>query len=400
MKKKLLEKDAFYLSLFICICIIAIGGIWFTNKNVDNLLSKNTPAKTEDEIHLTENKKKDVVPTTTDSEQNLAKAKEEEHNKISYLGNQVIRSYSEKEPSYSETLEVWEIHKAIDVEANENQEIKSLTKGTVLDVYDDDQYGMSVKIKSEDNTVFVYSSLSENIKIRKNDKITEGQCIGYASNTSNVECLSGAHVHLEAYKNNILTKIILLEDTICNYDIEKIYVTKEVMKKLTELDTPNKIIGIVKKNTPLPIGNKILILDNIQDPGNLGTIIRSSVAFDIDTIVLSPNTVDIYNPKVIRSTQGMIFYTNIITLELKEFINEIKTKNYTIFGTNVRNGKNIKEITLPEKFALVLGNEGQGVSKEIESLCDDNIYIKMSSKCESLNVSVATSILLYEVYNK
>ena len=217
---------------------------------------------------------------------------------------------------------------------------------------------------------------------------------------TNTYLVEGEHLVEEAYKNNILTKIILLEDTICNYDIEKIYVTKEVMKKLTELDTPNKIIGIVKKNTPLPIGNKILILDTIQDPGNLGTIIRSSVAFDIDTIVLSPNTVDIYNPKVIRSTQGMIFYTNIITLELKEFINEIKTKNYTIFGTNVRNGKNIKEITLPEKFALVLGNEGQGVSKEIESLCDDNIYIKMSSKCESLNVSVATSILLYEVYNK
>ncbi len=217
---------------------------------------------------------------------------------------------------------------------------------------------------------------------------------------TNTYLVEGEHLVEEAYKNNLLIKIILLEDTICNYDIEKIYVTKEVMKKLTELDTPNKIIGIVKKNTPLPIGNKILILDNIQDPGNLGTIIRSSVAFDIDTIVLSPNTVDIYNPKVIRSTQGMIFYTNIITLELKEFINEIKTKNYTIFGTNVRNGKNIKEITLPEKFALVLGNEGQGVSKEIESLCDDNIYIKMSSKCESLNVSVATSILLYEVYNK
>ena len=217
---------------------------------------------------------------------------------------------------------------------------------------------------------------------------------------TNTYLVEGDHLVEEAYKNNLLTKIILLEDTICNYDIEKIYVTKEVMKKLTELDTPNKIIGIVKKNTPLPIGNKILILDNIQDPGNLGTIIRSSVAFDIDTIVLSPNTLDIYNPKVMRSTQGMIFYTNIITLELKEFINEIKTKNYTIFGTNVRNGKNIKEITLPEKFALVLGNEGQGVSKEIESLCDDNIYIKMSSKCESLNVSVATSILLYEVYNK
>ena len=198
MKKKLLEKDVFYLSLFICICIIAIGGIWFTNKNVDSLLSKNN----EDEIHLIEDEKNDVIPTTTDSDQNLAKATEVEHNKISYLGNQVIRNYSEKEPSYSETLEVWEIHKAIDVEANENQEVKSLTTGTVLDVYDDDEYGMSVKIKSDKDTVFVYSSLSKNTIVKKGDEIKEGQCIGYAGNTSDVECLSGVHIHLETYKNN------------------------------------------------------------------------------------------------------------------------------------------------------------------------------------------------------
>lgn len=198
MKKKLLEKDVFYLSLFICICIIAIGGIWFTNKNVDSLLSKNN----EDEIHLIEDEKNDVIPTTTDSDQNLAKATEVERNKISYLGNQVIRNYSEKEPSYSETLEVWEIHKAIDVEANENQEVKSLTTGTVLDVYDDDEYGMSVKIKSDKDTVFVYSSLSKNTIVKKGDEIKEGQCIGYAGNTSDVECLSGVHIHLETYKNN------------------------------------------------------------------------------------------------------------------------------------------------------------------------------------------------------
>lgn len=212
MKKKLLEKDVFYLSLFICICIIAIGGIWFTNKNVDNLLSSNTPTNNRDEIHLTEDKKNDVVPTTTDSDQNLEKAKETEHNKISYLGNQIIRSYSEKEPSYSETLEVWEIHKGIDVESNENQEVKSLTSGTVLDVYDDDEYGISIKIQSNKENVFVYSSLSKNVKVNKGDKIEEGQCIGYAGNTSNVECLSGVHVHLEAYKNNIaINPMSLLE---------------------------------------------------------------------------------------------------------------------------------------------------------------------------------------------
>lgn len=202
MKKKLLEKDAFYLSLFICICIMAIGGIWFTNKNVNSLLSENTKTNSEDEIHLTKDKKDDVLPTTTDSDENLAKAKEAEHNKISYLGNQVIRNYSEKEPSYSETLEVWEIHKAIDVEANENQEVKSLTDGTILDVYDDDKYGMSVKVQSDKDTVFIYSSLSKKVIVNKGDKIKEGQCIGYAGNTSDVECLSGVHVHLEAYKND------------------------------------------------------------------------------------------------------------------------------------------------------------------------------------------------------
>lgn len=212
MKKKLLEKDAFYLSLFICICIIAIGGIWFTNKSVDDLLSKNTSTHSEDEIHLTEDEKNDVLPTTTDSDQNLAKAKEAEHNKISYLGNQVTRNYSEKEPSYSETLEVWEIHKAIDVEANENQEVKSLISGTVLAVYDDDEYGMSVKIQSDKDTTFVYSSLSKNIIVNKGDEVKEGQCIGYAGNTSDVECLSGVHVHLEAYKNNIaINPMSLLE---------------------------------------------------------------------------------------------------------------------------------------------------------------------------------------------
>ena len=198
MKKKLLEKDVFYLSLFICVCILAVGGIIFTNKNVDKLVSKNTTAS-EDEIHLIDKEKNDVTPTTTDSEQNLAKAKETENNKMSYLGNQVIREYSEKEPSYSETLEVWEIHKGIDVEAHENQEIKSLTSGKVLDVYDDDKYGISVKIKSDDNTVFVYSSLGKKTK-------------GYAGNTSDVESLSGVHVHLQAYKNNIaINPMSLLE---------------------------------------------------------------------------------------------------------------------------------------------------------------------------------------------
>ena len=213
---------------------------------------------------------------------------------------------------------------------------------------------------------------------------------------TNTYLVEGDHLVEEAYKNNLLIKIILLEDTICNYDIEKIYVTKEVMKKLTELDTPNKIIGIVKKNTPLPIGNKILILDNIQDPGNLGTIIRSSVAFDIDTIVLSPNTVDIYNPKVVRSTMGAIFRINIIESDdLVKTIKEMKKHKIKILSTSLQTDKTMYNVSY-DKTAIVIGNEANGVEKEIIELTDEKIKIPMPGKTESLNASVATAVILYE----
>ena len=145
------------------------------------------------------------------------------------------------------------------------------------------------------------------------------------------------------------------------------------------------------------VGNRVLILDDIQDPGNLGTIVRSAVAFNIDTIVLSKNTVDLYNPKVIRATQGMIFHINIIEKNLTEFISNLKKNQYKIFSTNVVNGKSIKNVEKGEKFAIIVGNEGKGVSNEVNSLCDEFIYIEMNNKCESLNVAVATSIILYEL---
>jgi len=139
------------------------------------------------------------------------------------------------------------------------------------------------------------------------------------------------------------------------------------------------------------------MLDDIQDPGNLGAIIRSAVAFNIDTIILSNNTVDLYNSKVIRSTQGMMFKLNIIRTDLKEMIKELKEKNYHILATNVTNGKNIKELEKTEKLCIIMGNEGNGVSQELLNMSDEYIYIKMNEECESLNVAVATSIILYEL---
>jgi TrmH family RNA methyltransferase len=176
-----------------------------------------------------------------------------------------------------------------------------------------------------------------------------------------------------------------------------IYVTHEIMKKISDMDSPSKVMAICKMKENKIIGDKILLLDDIQDPGNLGTIIRSAKAFNIDTIVLSPNTVDMYNSKVLRSTQGMIFHSNIVVQDLKETIINLKEKQIPIYGTRVDNGIDVTTLDKREKYALVMGNEGAGVSKEILDMCDKYLYIKMNSDVESLNVGVATSILLYEL---
>ena len=203
----------------------------------------------------------------------------------------------------------------------------------------------------------------------------------------------------EANKCGLLVDLLVLEnnDISFNYPGEITYVTSNVLKKLSSLTTPTNIIGVCRivDNNEV-IGNRVLILDDVSDPGNIGTIIRSSKAFNIDTIILSNNSCDIYNDKVLRSTQGMIFTMNIIYGDLFDIIPRLHDNGYLILGTNVNNGIDVRSIKT-NKFALIMGNEGNGVHEEISNLCDKNLYIKMNSDCESLNVAVATSILLYEL---
>ena len=209
--------------------------------------------------------------------------------------------------------------------------------------------------------------------------------------------IEGEHLVQEAYKKGILKELILEEGTDFKLDIETNYVSNNILKYISELSNPSKIMGICKKLKEKEIGKKIVVLDGIQDPGNLGTIIRSSVAFNVDTIVLSKDTVDLYNSKVIRATQGMIFSVNIIERDLNIFIPELKEKQYRIYGTKVNGGKSLKNVEKSEKFAIIMGNEGIGVKSEILDMCSDYIYIDMNEACESLNVGVATSIILYEL---
>lgn len=213
--------------------------------------------------------------------------------------------------------------------------------------------------------------------------------------------VEGEHLIKEAEKSNSLVKVILTEDKELETNKEILYVTYEIMKKLSNLDTPPEMIGVCKINDNNKVkGNIILALDDIQDPGNLGTIIRSAVAFNIKTILLSENTVDLYNPKVLRSTQGLLFYTNVIRGDLEKELKKLKEEQYSIYVTNVEEGKEINKMNVAEKLVLVMGNEGNGVSSNIKSLKDENIYIKTNNLVESLNVGVATSILLYELDSK
>lgn len=213
----------------------------------------------------------------------------------------------------------------------------------------------------------------------------------------NMFLIEGKHLVLEAYKTGYLKEMLLEENELLPLDVMTYYMTNNVKNYLSELTTPTNVIGVCNKKEGTIKGNRIVYLDCIQDPGNLGTIIRSCVAFNIDTLILSRDTVDLYNSKVIRATQGLIFHLNIVISDINEFGSKLKDEGYKIYGTKVTHGKSLKTIEKVSKFVIIMGNEGNGISELSSELCDEFIYIDMNGLCESLNVGVATSIILYEL---
>ena len=217
--------------------------------------------------------------------------------------------------------------------------------------------------------------------------------------------IEGYHLVEEAYKAGIVEEIYLLEGVECPFKVPLNVVSEEVMKKITTMDTPSEMVGLCRKREfkdftdNQTLIHKVLLLDEIQNPGNLGTIIRSSVAFGIDMIILSENTVDLYNPKVLRATQGVYCHIPIVSLNAKEAIQYFRKNHYIIYGTNVVDGVDARTLEEKDKkkFCLIMGNEGNGIRPEIQELCDKNLYIPMKKEVESLNVGVACSILLYEL---
>ena len=203
--------------------------------------------------------------------------------------------------------------------------------------------------------------------------------------------IEGDHLISEARKQNLVLETISTVDESADF-----LVTKEIMKKISSQATISENAAVVRFIPEDKISGNIIVLDGIQDPGNLGTIIRSCIAFGFTNIILSDTSVDLYNPKVIRATEGMIFHINVLRRNLLDFLPTLKGMNYKIVGTDVASGKDIRKLK-KENIALVLGNEGNGISENVKNLCDEFVNIKTSSNCESLNVGVAASILMYEV---
>ena len=228
-----------------------------------------------------------------------------------------------------------------------------------------------------------------------NEKVKYWNSLKLKKNRDRDKCflIEGNHLIKEAEEKGLVINTISINDNNADF-----LVTKEIMKKISDQKSISDNAAIVKYIPEQKISGNVLILDDIQDPGNLGTLIRSSIAFGFNNIILSDESVDLYNPKVIRATEGMIFNINVIRTNIIEYIPKLKEMGYKILVSDVISGKDIKD-EICNNIALVLGNEGKGVHKNIKELCDELVNIKMDKACESLNVGVAGSILMYEVYN-
>src|SRR5690625_5231314 len=178
-----------------------------------------------------------------------------------------------------------------------------------------------------------------------------------------------------------------------------VIVNKTVFNHLAQTKSPQGMMAVVKKRHMTPsLNGHVLLLDAIQDPGNLGTILRTADAAGFSTIYLGKGTVDAYNDKVIRATQGSLFHLPLIPCELAEIIAQLKEKSYTILaadlGEQAIDYSSVKPI---DKGALILGNEGAGIKQQYIDASHIRIKIPIFGKAESLNVGIAAGILMYHL---
>lgn len=205
--------------------------------------------------------------------------------------------------------------------------------------------------------------------------------------------VEGEHLYQEAVKADVIERIFTTDDTLEGERV--VHITEAVFAKLSQLGRTQGVITLCRMNEEQDSTDRVLLLDHIQDPGNLGTLLRSALAFGFDTVVLD-ETVDPYNDKVLRSTQGAIFALNLVIQDLDDFL--ATHPDVVIYGTAM-DGVPFEGIEPPARLGLILGNEGAGVHPSLLQKVHQTLTIPMN-KMESLNVGVAGGILMYHLRRK
>ncbi|MFA6800632.1 MAG: RNA methyltransferase [Acholeplasmataceae bacterium] len=199
----------------------------------------------------------------------------------------------------------------------------------------------------------------------------------------------GKHLIEKAKEKNVLIEIIT-----SNPDKNGTLISLDLMKELQQ--TPSWIdeIGLCKKENQKIDSTRVLVLDDVQDPDNVGALIRSASAFGFTHIILSLQSADLYNEKTIRASKGAIFDCYIERKPLLDALSQLKEENYIVIAADAHATTTIKQDKI-NKIVLILGNEGHGINEQLLPLIDQSVTIK-TTHVESLNVSVAGAILMYE----
>lgn len=192
---------------------------------------------------------------------------------------------------------------------------------------------------------------------------------------------------------------IFTTDYSYEHDTKPVYhVNEAIIRKLSFVQAPQGIIAIVKKkvNEIDYSLNRYLLCDGVSDPGNMGTIIRTALAFNVDMVILANGSVDVYNDKVIRGSQGAILKMPVVYTNMDECVKKLQENNVKVYASTLsKRSIDLKDVKEVDRFALVVGNEGCGVSQSVQDASDYNVKISHSECIDSLNVGVATSIMLY-----
>lgn len=214
--------------------------------------------------------------------------------------------------------------------------------------------------------------------------------------------IEGFHLIEEAYTSKwnivkvIVQKGISIPHWCTSRQIE--VVEPHVFQEIAQTETPQGIAAEVEmKQTELALSNHVLLVDAVQDPGNLGTIIRTADAAGFSDVILGNGTVDLYNDKVIRASQGSVFHLNIVSADLLDTIPKLQQQNYKVWASALEGAVSLYETKVPNQTALILGNEGVGVDKTLQEYANAKVTIPIYGEAESLNVSVAAGIFMYHI---